>query len=137
MIVRNGWFSVVRNILAIVVGYIVFVLGAWVVQESLLGGVSYFDPPGKLILAGLLTPVSAAIGAVVTLVIAGRRSLLYLLPMSALIVAETTYLYRSGRVDGPLWFEAAAGASLIIGAVVGALLWQAFRARLQAVPGHD
>ena len=68
--------------------------------------------------------MAAAAGAIVTASIAGRHPWLHLMPMLALIVVEMAYLYTQGRVDGPLWFETAAGASLIAGGAIGALIWQ-------------
>ena len=126
---RTRWIWMARSIVGIVLGYLVFVLGAWVAQEVLLGGVSYYDSFSTIALAAILTPAAAVIGAIVTIAIAGRRPWLHLLPMSALIVVETTYLYANGLVDGPLWFEAAAGASLIAGAAVGGLIWPLFTSR--------
>ena len=58
--------------------------------------------------------------------IAGTRPYLHLVPMCALIVAETAYLYSRGLVDGPIWFEVSAGLSLIIGALAGAYCWSRF-----------
>ena len=68
--------------------------------------------------------MAAAVGAIVTVSIAGRRPWLHLIPMFGLIVVETTFLYTQGRVDGPLSFETAAGVSLIAGGAIGALFWQ-------------
>lgn len=119
-----------RSVAGIVIGYLILVLGAWVVQEAILGGVSYRDDLTTIGLAGILTPMAAAIGAIATVSIAGRQPWLHLIPMFTLIVVETTYLYAQGRVDGPLWFEAAAGASLIAGGTIGALSWQTLSQRM-------
>ncbi len=116
-----------RSIAAIVVGYVLFVLGAWVAQEAILGGVSFHDPIEVLLAAGLLTPVSAVIGGFVTAALAGVRPFFHIVPMCLLITAETTFLYLTGKVDGPLWFEAGAGASLVVGAIVGCWLWRQIR----------
>jgi hypothetical protein len=67
--------------------------------------------------------VAAAVAGFAIALIAGTRPYLHLIPMCALIVAETAYLYSRGLVDGPIWFEASAGLSLILGAVAGAYLW--------------
>ncbi len=112
-----------RSAAAIVIGYALFVVGAWVAQEAILGGVSFHDSLGTLILAGLLTPVSAVIGGLVTAALAGTRPFLHTVPMCLLITLETTYLFTTGKVDGPLWFEASAGASLVVGALIGVWLW--------------
>jgi hypothetical protein len=34
--------------------------------------------------------------------------------LCGLIIVETTYLYTTQRVAGPLWFEAGAAAALIV-----------------------
>jgi len=49
--------------------------------------------------------------------------------MMLAIAVETTALYRTGRVDGPLWFESMAALALMGGVLLGAWLWQAVRAR--------
>lgn len=124
MTVTAGWPPIVRSIAGIVIGYVVFVLGAWFVQENLLGGISYHDDLKTIVLAGILTPVSAAVGAITTAGIAGRRPWLHIIPMATLIMIETSFLYSRGLVDSPLWFEAAAGSSLIAGAAAGVIAWQ-------------
>ncbi|MBP6012051.1 MAG: hypothetical protein KBA31_07475 [Alphaproteobacteria bacterium] len=124
--VRSG-LELGRSALAMVSGYATFVVGAFVAQETILGGVSYHDSLGKLVAAGLLTPLAAIIGGALTAALAGTRPFLHILPMCALIIVETTYLYTSGKVDGPLWFEAAAGGSLVVGAVIGAWAWSRAR----------
>ena len=48
----------------IVIGYVLFVAGAWVVQETMLGGVSYHEDLTTIALAGVLTPMAAAVGAI-------------------------------------------------------------------------
>jgi hypothetical protein len=55
--------------------------------------------------------------------IGGVRPYLHLVPMCGLVALETAFLYSRGLVDGPIWFEASAGLSLIIGAVAGAYIW--------------
>ena len=120
----SSWVKAARSVAGIVIGYLVFVAGAWLIQELMLGGVGYHDSLNTIALAGILTPMAAAAGAIVTVSIAGRHPWLHLIPMFTLIVVETTYLYTQGRVDGPLWFETAAGASLIAGGVIGAVIWR-------------
>jgi hypothetical protein len=45
------------------------------------------------------------------------------LALMLLIGAETTYLFSTGRVDGPLWFEAGAGIVLAGAVLLAAWLW--------------
>ena len=122
--------KLLRSIGAIAIGYALFVLGAQIAQEVILAGVSYQrSSHATMAAAAILTPLAAAIGGAVTAAIAPARPFLHLLPMFALITLETTYLYTTGRVDGPLWFEAMAGLSLIVGGALGAWLYVMFTRR--------
>lgn len=122
----NGQIAVqvVRSTAAIVVGEVLLYAGTWLVQEPIFGHVTYSDNLATLIGAGLLTPVAALIAGFAVALIAGVRPYIHLVPMCALIVVETIYLFSRGLVDGPLWFEASAALSLIFGALAGAWLWQ-------------
>ena len=118
--------QVLRSTLAIIVGELVLYAGTWFVQEPVFGHVTYSDSVPTLIGAGLLTPLAAVVAGFAVAFIAGTRPNLHLVPMCALIVAETAFLYSRGLVDGPIWFEASAGLSLILGAIGGAYLWRYF-----------
>ena len=116
----------VRSIAAIIVGEVILYAGTWFVQERIFHHVTYSDSAVTLFGAGLLTPVAAVVAGFAVALIAGTRPYLHLVPMCALIVAETAYLYSRGLVDGPIWFEVSAGLSLIIGALAGAYCWSRF-----------
>ncbi len=119
----NAIARTLRSIAAIVAGYIALLFLTTAVQEGLFGGVSFHQSTlPVLIVAGLLTPLAGVGAGYVTARLAGTRPYLHVLPMSIAVAVETTFLYRSGRVDGPLWFEALAGAALIAGIVAGAAL---------------
>jgi hypothetical protein len=120
---RNIAIQAARSIVAIIVGEIVLYSGTWFVQEIIFGHVTYSDTASTLIGAGLLTPLAAVIAGFAVAFIAGMRPYLHILPMCTLIAIETAYLFSRGLVDGPLWFEASAGLSLIVGAAAGAYLW--------------
>jgi hypothetical protein len=112
--------AILRSAAAVATGYVLLVLLSTLVQEAWLGGVSYRDSSLKtLILAGIFTPVAGAVAGFATATIARRRPFLHALPICLAIALETSVLYRTGRVDGPLWFEALAGATLIGGVVLG------------------
>jgi hypothetical protein len=112
---------ILRSAAAVAAGYILLVLLSTLVQEVWLGGVSYRDSNlATLILAGIFTPIAGVVAGFATATIARRRPLLHVLPICLAIALETTVLYRTGKVDGPLWFEALAGATLIGGVVLGA-----------------
>ena len=119
----NTFLRIVRSVAAIFVGYFVMGMLITLVQETWLGGVSYHTSSlSVLAVAGFFTFLSAVAGGVVAGLIAGRRPLLHGLVMCLLVVAETTWLVRTGRADGPLWFDAMAAASLMVGMLLGALL---------------
>ena len=112
--------------LGVIAGYVTLALASTVVQEVWLGGVSYRSSARSvLILAGVFTPLCAFLGGLVSGLIATHSRWLAAALLSALIAAETTTLYVTGRVDGPLWFEAGAGAALI--AAVFAATWMCSR----------
>lgn len=118
---RGGIVRAAASVGAIVAGYLVLILLSTLVQEDLLGGVSYRNSSlGTLLAAGILTPLCGVVAGLVTAAIARRRPLLHVVPMVLAIAAETTALYATGRVDGPLWFEAMAGGTLIGGVLLGA-----------------
>lgn len=124
---RGGYTIVllVRSVLAVLGGYAVLVLLATLVQEFWLGGVSYrVSSMTTLVLAGVFTPLSAVVAGFVTASIVRRQLIAHVLPICLAIAVETTFLYRAGRVDGPLWFEILAAASLIGGVLLGVWIWR-------------
>ena len=120
----------VMAVLGMIAGYVVTALASTLVQEVWLGGVSYRNSARSvLILAGVFTPLSAFLGGMVSALVATHGRWLAALLLSALIATETTYLYVTGRVDGPLWFEAGAGAALIVAVI--AATWMCGRLALR------
>ena len=119
-----------RSVVAIIIGYAVMVAGAWLGQESVFPGTEYGSPALQLLTVGILTSVLAGTGGAVTAILAPSRPYLHLLPMAVLISIETISLYVTGRVRGPLWFELIAGASLIVGTVIGAWVGLHLKRRL-------
>jgi hypothetical protein len=110
-----------RSVGGIVLGYATLVLASTFVQQTMFGGVSFHHSPiSTLVLAGLLTPVAAALAGVVTAVVAGRAPIWHVVPMCLAVCAETTFLYTTHKVDGPLWFESGAGIALVVGVLIGA-----------------
>ena len=103
------------GLLGALAGYITLALTSTLVQEVWLGGVSYRDS-GRLVLllAGLFTPLCAFVGGLLGALVAGRSRWLAAATLCGLITVESTYLYTTQRVDGPLWFEAGAAAALIL-----------------------
>lgn len=118
------------GLLGTLAGYITLALTSTLVQEIWLGGVSYRDS-GRLvlILAGVFTPMCAFVGGLVGALVAGRSRWLAAAALSGLITIETTYLYTTQRVDGPLWFEAGAAAALILAVCAATWLSARYAAR--------
>jgi hypothetical protein len=103
--------------LGAIAGYVTLALTSTLVQEAWLGGVSYRESErAVLVLAAVFTPLCAFAGGLVGALVAGRARWLAAAILCGLIVIETTYLYTTQRVDGPLWFEAGAAAALILAA---------------------
>jgi hypothetical protein len=115
--------QVARSAVAIIVGEVLLYAGTYFVQEDIFGHVTYSDNAPTLVGAGLLTPVAAVVAGFAIALIAGIRPYIHVVPLCALVIAETAFLFSRGLVDGPVWFEASAGLSLILGAIVGAYLW--------------
>lgn len=119
----SGLRTTARAIFAVVAGYAVIALLSTLVQEAWLGGVSYQHSPRQvLVLAAIFTPLTAVAGGLATAWLSPRAPLLHGIALCGLIVAETTYLYSTGRVDGPLWFEAGAGLMLVVAVLSGCAL---------------
>jgi hypothetical protein len=117
-----------RSVGGVVLGYVALVLASMFVQQTIFGGVSFQNSPTlTLVLAGLLTPLAAALAGLATAVIAGRAPVWHVIPLCLAICAETTFLYSTHKVDGPLWFEGGAAIALVVGAIVGAGTWRYFR----------
>lgn len=108
---------------ALICGYAVLATLSTLVQETWLHGVSYRRSTlNVLLLAGLFTPLCGIPSGIVVGLIGRRAPLAHGFAMCALIVAETAFLFATHRVDGPLWFEASAGASVGAGVMVGACI---------------
>lgn len=122
-----------RSIGGLVLGYATLVLASTLVQQTMFGGVSFrHSPTSTLVLAGLLTPVAAVLAGFVTAVVAGRAPIWHVMPIALAVCAETTFLYATHKVDGPLWFEGGAGMALVVGVLVGAWASKYLPSRVRA-----
>ena len=124
-----GW-RLSMGLLGALAGYITLALTSTLVQEVWLGGVSYRDSgPLVLLLASLFTPLCALVGGLVGALLAGQSRWLAAATLCGLIAVESTYLYITERVDGPLWFEAGAAAALILAVCAATWLTARYVAR--------
>jgi hypothetical protein len=113
--------SLLRTLAGVLFGYALMVLLITLVQEGWFSGVAWGETPlGDLLLAGLLTCVAAVVGSMAATAIARPTGRLAALIMCVLVAIETTALIVTGRVGGPLWFDLAAAASLIVALLTGA-----------------
>lgn len=102
-----------------------------VVQEGMFGGVAFGSSSTPVLAAaGILSCAAAFAGGFAAAWVAGRAYRTHALVMSGLIVIETTVLLATGQLDGPVWFDVSAAASLIAGIVAGAEVFRLARARL-------
>jgi hypothetical protein len=118
LVLHNGVAkSLLMGVLGAVAAYVTLALASTLVQEVWLGGVSYQRSASSvLILAAVFTPLCAFVGGLVGSLAAGHARWLATVVLSGFIAIETSYLYITQRVDGPLWFEAGAAAALILAA---------------------
>lgn len=116
--------TVVQSVLSVLAGYALMVALITVVQEGIFGGVSYTGTPlPELGIAGLLTVLCAVAGGATTALLAPGKRLAHASLIAILVGIETTGFAVSGGTGSgdPIWFDVAAGASLMVGAVVGAV----------------
>jgi hypothetical protein len=123
-----------RTIAGVVLGYAIMVVLITLVQETWFGGVAWGETPlAPLLLAGVFTCLAALIGAAAATAIARPGGRAAAVVMSCLVAIETTVLVVTGRVGGPLWFDIAAAASLIVAIVLGAELVLRWTGRADAL----
>ncbi len=112
-------------LLALVAGYAVMFLLITIVQEGVFGGVVYGETPlTQLVLAGVLTMFSAVVGGWVAARVFGKPYFPPALIMCALVLLETVYMTLAGRLPGPVWFDFAASSSLVVGIILGVILFK-------------
>ncbi len=115
----------VELLLAVLGGYATMFLLILAAQEGLFGGVSYRTTPlPQLLLAGVLTNIGAVAGGAVAARIYGKQWFLPALCLCGLVVLETSYMILSNKLDGPVWFDVLAAASLLVGLLLGAYVLQ-------------
>jgi len=113
----------VKGTVAALVGYVVLALASTLVQGVWLGGVTYHASSVRVLtLAAIFTPACGLLAGWVAAKIGGRSGMAAAIGIAILVALETTYLYITRRVDGPLWFEAGAGVALAAAVLMGAWL---------------
>ncbi len=117
-----------KNIFEIVVAFLagesMLVFLITIVQEHIFGGITYTESPiFDIIFGGLGTFISAFLAGAAAYLIVGKRSVIPSLLITGLIVIESIWLlFFSGSKD-PLWFDAIASSSLIVGIWLGVMIY--------------
>lgn len=119
--------SVFRIILATVVGEALLVLLTTVAQEVLFDGISYSTSSDfDIYVGGFATFVAAVLaGMAASLIVKGQNHVPQII-ITFLISAETTYLIVAGKTTDPIWADALAGLSLVVGVWLGHFIVQSF-----------
>ena len=117
--------SVFRIILATVFGEALLILLTTVAQEVLFDGISYSTSSDfDIYVGGLATFVAAVLaGVAASLIVKGQNHVPQLI-ITFLISAETTYLIVAGKTTDPIWADALAGLSLVVGVWLGHFIVQ-------------
>lgn len=107
-------------IIASIIGYAFMGLLITAVQEWIFHGVSYHKSSlPVLLIAGAGTFLSAFAGGWLAFIINSKKTKISNFIMSVFVILETTWLFTTGRADGPLWFDLLAAMSLIAGILLG------------------
>lgn len=121
----NTLTTSLKMLLAICLGEAILVLGTTLIQEILLGGISYYTSSGPaLFSAGIGSFFVACLAGFVAFGVMKRKTEVPIAVLSMLVIIETFWLINSGHTSGPIWFDLMASISLIIGFWVGRFSWR-------------
>lgn len=108
--------KIIRIIAGIVAGEVALVLLTTLAQEVLFDGISYLGSSTITLIAGGALTIVAAIGAGTIARVVGRKEYIVIPSViSVLIIMEMSYLIGAGITTDPVWFDALAGLSLVLG----------------------
>jgi hypothetical protein len=110
-------------LLAIIAGEITLVLLSSLVQGVLYDGIFWTSSPkSDIFIGGFLTFLSAVIPGYLAMWIVRNKTYFPHIVISLLIAVETTWLITRNQTPDPVWFDALAGLSLIVGIFLGGWL---------------
>lgn len=116
--------KILRSIGAIVIGYATIVIAALVFQDALFGRVTHDSPLVAIVVGGGMTAVASVLGGYLLAHVAPSRPLWHAMFLMVWLCIETTLLYLEG--NSPLWFDIMAGGSIVLGVLIGTLIWLRF-----------
>lgn len=120
--------SVVRSILAVVLGFAVIAAGTLLTFNGIVGQVSIASPVSQLLAGTVGAVLSGLAGGIVAGMIAPRAPVFHALAIWILIALDTASVIAKG--SGPVWFDLAGSGVLAVTAVIGgaAVAWRRTRA---------
>ncbi len=119
--------TIFRIILATVVGELALILFTTFAQEILFDGIRYSTSSNfDIYVGGFATFIAAVLAGIITTLINRRWNYIPQTIISILIFIETSFLIFSGKTDDPIWADALAGLSLILGIWLGYLMVKRF-----------
>ncbi|MDJ0654894.1 MAG: hypothetical protein QNJ40_12105 [Xanthomonadales bacterium] len=113
--------KVLRSIGAPILGYATIVIGALIFQDALFGRVTHESSLTAIVVGGGLTVFACVVAGYVLAQIAPTSPVLHAVPLVVWLGIETTILHLEG--NSPLWFDAMAGGSNVLGVILGVYIW--------------
>ena len=119
--------SVVRSVLAVVLGFVVISAGTLLTFNGIVGQVSVASPVSQLLAGTVGAVLSGLAGGIVAGLIAPRAPVLHALGIWIPIAIDTASIIARG--NGPVWFDLAGSGMLAMTALIGGALvaWQSKR----------
>lgn len=114
---RRPLLSLVRSVLAVVVGYVVIAAGTILTFNGIVGQVSVASPISQLFAGTIGAALSGFAGGLVAGWIAPRAPILHALGIWIVIGLDTAFVIA--KSSGPVWFDLAGSGVLAICAVLG------------------
>ncbi len=120
--------SVVRSILAVVLGFAVISAGTLLTFNGIVGQVSVASPVSQLLAGTVGAVFSGLAGGIVAGLVAPRAPVFHALGIWVPIAIDTASIIAKG--SGPVWFDLAGSGLLAVTAVLGGAVvaWRKARA---------
>lgn len=117
---RKSVFSLVRSILAVVLGYVAIAAGTLLTFNVVVGQISVASPLPQLLAGTVGAVLSGLAGGMVAGLIAPRAPVFHAGGIWILLAIDTGFVIAKG--SGPVWFDLAGSGILAVTAVIGGAL---------------